>query len=250
MAEILSKEWLSPGIKQFTIHAPLVAKHVQPGEFVILRISGTGAGIPLSIADFDRGCGTITVIVQEMGAATRQLVALKAGDRIADCIGPLSRPVHIGRLGTVVLAGGGIGVAAIYPVARAMRDAGNRIVSIIGARSRDMLICREKIASVSDALFITTDDGTYGRRGFVTDMLKDVILSDAPIAEVVAIGPLGMMRAVAEMTRPYCIRTVVSLSPLLASNIEGREFNAHTIDFTALIARQRLYLEQEKFAGS
>lgn len=269
MYTITKTEELSPGVKAFIIEAPLIARKCQPGQFVILRIDEDGERIPLTIADFDREAGTISLIFQEVGRTSRQLGALCTGDTILDVAGPLGQATHIEQFGTVICIGGGIGVAPVYPIARAYKQAGNKVISIIGARNADLLILEKEMAAVSDALYITTDDGSKGSRGLVTNPLEELIAAGERIALVMAIGPVVMMRGVAEVTRPYNISTIVSLNPIMVDGtgmcggcrvsvanqnkfacVDGPEFNAHEVDFASLMTRQRMYREQEKMERS
>jgi ferredoxin--NADP+ reductase len=262
---IVKKQELSPGVKLYAVAAPLVARKCRPGQFVILRIDEDGERIPLTIADFDRAAGTVTLIFQEVGRSTRQLGRLAAGDALLDLAGPLGKPTHIERFGTVVCIGGGIGVAPVYPIARAYKQAGNRVISIVGARSAELLILENAMTAVSDELFITTDDGSKGLQGLVVDPLKEMIAAGDKIDLVMAIGPVVMMRGVAEVTRPHGIPTVVSLNPIMVDGtgmcggcrvsvgdenkfacVDGPEFDAHQVDFAGLMVRQRMYHEQEK----
>ncbi|CUH93972.1 Sulfide dehydrogenase subunit beta [Propionispora sp. 2/2-37] len=265
MYKILAKQELAPNVKMFEMQAPRIAKKAQPGQFVILRIDEDGERVPLTIADFDREKGSITLIFQEVGATTKLLGALEAGDSLLDLVGPLGKPTHIENFGTVVCVGGGIGIAPVYPIARGMKQAGNHVISIIGARNRDILIYEEEMAAVSDTLYIATDDGSKGQKGFVTDPLKQMIAEGKKIDLVIAIGPVIMMRNVAEVTRPHEIPTVVSLNPIMVDGtgmcggcrvsvgnenkfacVDGPEFDAHKIDFAGLVARQRMYVDKEK----
>ncbi|MDT8901451.1 sulfide/dihydroorotate dehydrogenase-like FAD/NAD-binding protein [Anaeroselena agilis] len=265
MYEIVKKEVLSPGVLLFDVAAPLIAKKCQPGQFVILRIDEDGERIPLTIADFDREAGTITLIFQEVGHTTRQLGTLNKGDGLLDLVGPLGKATHIDKFGTVVCVGGGIGVAPVYPIARAYKQAGNKVVSIIGARNADLLILEKEMAAVSDELIITTDDGSKGRKGLVIHPLQEMIDAGEKIDVVMAIGPVIMMRSVADVTRPYNIHTVVSLNPIMVDGtgmcggcrvsvgeknkfacVDGPEFDAHQVDFNGLMARQRMYHDHEK----
>lgn len=267
MYKVLEKKVLSPGVIQMVIEAQLVARKAQPGEFIILRVTENGERIPLTIQDFDREKGTISIIFQEVGATTRDLGQLEAGQFLVDFVGPLGRPTHIEKMGTVVCVGGGIGVAPIYPIARGLKEAGNEVISIIGSRTKDLLILEEEMKQASSQLIITTDDGTYGRKGFVTQVLQDLIDKGEPIAEVIAIGPVVMMRAVAETTRPHGIKTVVSLNPIMVDGtgmcggcrvsvgndtkfacVDGPEFDGHKVDFSGLMSRQKMYKGQEKQA--
>ncbi|HAK75052.1 MAG TPA: sulfide/dihydroorotate dehydrogenase-like FAD/NAD-binding protein, partial [Sporomusaceae bacterium] len=198
MYTIVYAEELAPSVKLFHVQAPLIAKKCQPGQFVIVRIDEDGERIPLTIADFDREKGTITLIFQEVGHSTRQMGALKQGEQFLDVAGPLGKATHIENFGTVVCIGGGIGVAPVYPIARAYKEAGNKVISIIGARNEGLLILEKEMAAVSDVFHITTDDGSKGHKGLVIDPLKELIDAGEKIAVVMAIGPVVMMRSVAE----------------------------------------------------
>ena len=265
MYKIISAEELSAGVKSFIVEAPMVARKCQAGQFIILRIDEAGERIPLTIADYDREKGTIQLIFQEVGDTTRQLGTLKAGDALLDVAGPLGKATEIENYGTVVCIGGGIGVAPVYPIARAYKKAGNRVVSIIGARNADLLIMEKEMRSVSDVLHITTDDGSAGRKGLVVDPLKDMIAAGEKIDRVMAIGPMVMMRGVAEVTRPYGIHTLVSLNPIMVDGtgmcggcrcsvggetkfacVDGPEFDGHAVDFNGLMSRARMYQTQER----
>ena len=265
MYKIISAEELSAGVKSFIVEAPMVARKCQAGQFIILRIDEVGERIPLTIADYDREKGTIQLIFQEVGDTTRQLGTLKAGEALLDVAGPLGKATEIENYGTVVCIGGGIGVAPVYPIARAYKKAGNRVVSIIGARNADLLIMEKEMRSVSDVLHITTDDGSAGRKGLVVDPLKDMIAAGEKIARVMAIGPMVMMRGVAEVTRPHGIHTLVSLNPIMVDGtgmcggcrcsvggetkfacVDGPEFDGHLVDFNGLMSRARMYHTQER----
>ncbi len=265
MYKILSAEELSAGVKSFIVEAPMVARKCQAGQFIILRIDENGERIPLTIADYNREQGSIHLIFQEVGDTTRQLGTLKAGDALLDVAGPLGKATEIENFGTVVCIGGGIGVAPVYPIARAYKEAGNRVVSIIGARNADLLIMEKEMRSVSDVLHITTDDGSAGRKGLVVDPLKDMIAAGEKIDRVMAIGPMIMMRGVAEVTRPYKIPTLVSLNPIMVDGtgmcggcrcsvggetkfacVDGPEFDGHAVDFNGLMSRARMYQTQER----
>lgn len=265
MYKILVKQQLAPSVQLFEVEAPLIARKAQPGQFVILRINEDGERIPLTIADFNRETGSITLIFQEVGATTVELGKLNQGDFILDLVGPLGKATHIKKLGTIVCVGGGIGIAPVYPIARGMKEAGNEVISIIGARSKDILIYEEEMEAVSDELIITTDDGSKGRKCLVTVPLKELLDSDKNISLVVAIGPVIMMKFVAETTRPYGVPTVVSLNPIMVDGtgmcggcrvsvgnenkfacVDGPEFDGHKVDFDVLMSRQRMYKPQEK----
>jgi len=265
--QILETRLLATAVKQFKIAAPEIARKRKPGQFVVLRINEEGERIPLTMADADPEAGVITLIFQEVGKSTAKLGKLKAGDSISDLIGPLGVPTHIEKFGTVVCVGGGIGIAPVYPIAKALRQAGNTVLSIIGARTKDLLILEEEMAQVSNVLKVSTDDGSYGYHGFVSDVLQDVIVQGTNINLVVAIGPVPMMRVVCNVTRNKNIKTVVSLNPIMVDAtgmcgacrvtvggrtrfvcVDGPEFDGHQVDFAELVKRQRAYLEQEKKA--
>ena len=215
MFSILDARLLASAVKQFTIAAPEIAKKRKPGQFIVLRINEEGERIPLTIADADPKAGTITLIFQELGKSTEQLGKLKSGETISDLIGPLGVPTHIEKFGTVVCIGGGIGIAPVYPIAKGMREAGNRVISIIGARTKNLLILEEEMAKVSHSLKVSTDDGSYGYHGFVSDILQNLIDEGTNIDLAVAIGPVHMMRVICNVTRNQKIKTVVSLNPIM-----------------------------------
>ena len=265
MAKILKKTTLAPQVYEFIVDAPLVAHKCQPGQFVIIRTEEDSERIPLTIADFDREQGTITMIVQAVGNTTKHLCdTFNENDEILDVVGPLGMPSHIENFGTVVCVGGGIGVAPVYPIARALKEAGNKVISIIGARNKDLIIFEDKMAAISDELIITTDDGTAGQKGFVTDPLKKMLESGNMPGLVLAIGPVIMMKNVAETTRPYKVHTVASLNTIMVDGtgmcggcrvrvgddnkfacVDGPEFDAHLVDFANLVQRQQMYKGQE-----
>ena len=265
MVKILKTEELAPDIKLMELEAPLITQKVQPGQFVVLRIYEEGERIPLTIADTDKEKGILKIVFQEVGKSTKLLGTLKAGDEIVDLIGPLGRATKIEKFGTVVCIGGGVGTPEIYPVAKALRQADNKVISIIGARSKNLLIMEKEMRDASDELYITTDDGTYGHKGFVTDELKRIIDRGTKIDHVLAVGPVVMMKAVSKLTQPYNIPTLVSLNPIMLDAtgmcgvcrvevggetkfacVDGPEFDGHKVDFDLLIARQRIYLKEEK----
>ncbi|MBW2095825.1 MAG: sulfide/dihydroorotate dehydrogenase-like FAD/NAD-binding protein [Deltaproteobacteria bacterium] len=264
MPEVLQKDVLSTQIVRLRIKAPVIAQKRKPGQFVILRVHAKGERIPLTIVDSDRDTGTITLIFQVVGKTTHMLSKLKKGDNILDLVGPLGKPTEIERFGTVVVLGGGIGAAVAYPIAKGMKHAGNRVITILGARGKDLLILEEELASVSDEIIVTTDDGSYKRHGNVTEPLKE-LLENGKIDEVLAIGPVPMMRAVSEMTKSYNVRTQVSLNPIMVDgtgmcgacrvNIAGRikfacvdgpEFDGHQVDFSDLQMRLTAYRKEEE----
>ncbi|MFO0907549.1 MAG: sulfide/dihydroorotate dehydrogenase-like FAD/NAD-binding protein [Isosphaeraceae bacterium] len=264
MFPIVEAEFLAPDVKRFVIEAPRVARKRKAGQFVILRVHARGERVPLTIADSDPERGTITLIVQGIGKTTKLLNELGAGDSVLDLVGPLGTPSHIEKFGTVVVIGGGVGAAIAYPTARAMHEAGNRVVSILGGRNRSLVILEDELRAISDELHVTTDDGSHGRKGLVIDPLRDMIAAGTPIHLVLAIGPVRMMQAVAETTRPCAIPTVVSLNSLMVDGtgmcggcriitsagakfacVDGPEFDAHTVDFDILAQRNRMYAERE-----
>jgi ferredoxin--NADP+ reductase len=267
MNRILSKRVLSEGVKDIRVESPLIARKRKAGQFIMLRTGSEGERIPLTIADADPEEGWIRLIFQEVGKSTWDLGKLEVGDEITDLAGPLGRPTDIHQKGTVLCVGGGIGVAPVHPIAKAMKEAGNRVISIIGARSKDLLIMEDEMAAISDQLIICTDDGTAGRKGFVTDAIRDLLDGGEAVAECVAIGPVIMMKAVSDLTLGYEVPTVVSLNATMVDGtgmcggcrvtvdqrsrfvcVDGPEFDGHAVDFDELLQRQRAYTEQEKEA--
>ncbi|MEO0086951.1 MAG: sulfide/dihydroorotate dehydrogenase-like FAD/NAD-binding protein [candidate division WOR-3 bacterium] len=267
MAKILKKEILAPNIKKFIVEVPEIAKKAQPGQFVIIRIDEKGERIPLTIGDFDREKGTVTIVFQEVGKTTYQLGLLKEGDDILDFVGPLGRPSEIEKFGTVCCIGGGVGTPEIYPVARALKKVGNYVISIIGARTKELVIMEKEMKEVSDELYITTDDGTYGMKGLVTDALKKILDTGKKIDRVIAVGPVIMMKAVSELTKNYNIKTIVSLNAMMLDGtgmcgicrveiggetkfacVDGPEFDGHLVNYDLLMARLKTYLEEEKIS--
>ncbi|MBN1883354.1 MAG: sulfide/dihydroorotate dehydrogenase-like FAD/NAD-binding protein [Deltaproteobacteria bacterium] len=267
MAKIVTKERLSEQVVRMTVVSPRIARKRKAGQFVVLIINEQGERIPLTIVDSDPEIGTLTIIFQEVGKSTMHLGALNEGDEIAHVVGPLGRPTYIENFGTAVCVGGGVGIAALYPITHALHDAGNRVISIIGARNKDLLMLEDEMGAVSDELLICTDDGSYGPQGFVTSLLSEVVERKEKIKIVVAVGPVPMMHAVAELTRPYGINTVVSLNSIMLDGtgmcgtcrcevggktrfvcVEGPEFDGHEVDFDGLAKRQKAYLEAEKKA--
>ena len=265
MYKIDEVEELSAGVKSFWVDAPLVARKCQAGQFVILRIDEAGERIPLTIADYRREQGKIRLIFQEVGATTRQLGTMKNGEALLDLAGPLGKATEVEHYGTVVCIGGGIGVAPIYPIARAYKQAGNHVISILGARNADLLILEKEMREVSDELIITTDDGSIGQKGLVIDPLKKMIADGRSIDRVMAIGPMIMMKSVAEVTRPHKIHTLVSLNPIMVDGtgmcggcrcsvdgqtkfacVDGPEFDGHAVDFNGLMSRSRMYQLEDK----
>ena len=215
MFKIVHAKFLAPGIKRFVIEAPRIARKQQPGQFVILRIYEEGERIPVTIENSDPERGTVSIVVQSAGKTTQLLNSLETGGSILDVVGPLGKPSEIANYGTVVVVGGGVGTAMAYPTASALKRAGNRVLSIVGARNKELVILESEMRAVSDALMITTDDGSYAHKGFVTDKLRQLIDNGTRIDLVIAVGPIVMMKAVSELTRKENIRTVVSLNPIM-----------------------------------
>jgi ferredoxin/flavodoxin---NADP+ reductase len=263
--KIIHAEFLAPGIKRFVIEAPRIARKQKPGQFVILRIYEEGERIPVTIENSDAKRGTISIVVQAAGKTTHLLNSLETGDSILDVVGPLGKPSELRNYGTVVVVGGGVGTAMAYPTAAALKRAGNRVLSIVGARNKELVILESEMRAVSDALMITTDDGSYADRGFVTDKLRQLIENGARIDLVIAVGPIVMMKAVSEMTRKENIHTVVSLNPIMIDGtgmcggcrvlidgksafacVDGPEFDAHKVDFSVLVQRNAMYREAEQ----
>ena len=262
--EILRKEYPAPGIALFEVYTPLVARTVLAGQFVVVRADDYAERIPLTVVDRHLENGTITLIVQIVGLSTRKMERFQVGDAFLDIIGPLGRPTEVRKAGTVVCIGGGVGVAPVYPITKAFREAGNRIISIIGARNKEMIILEKEMLAVSDELFVTTDDGTAGRHGFVTDELRRIIADQVPIDLVAAVGPGIMMKAVCDLTRTSGIPTIVSLNSLMVDGtgmcgscritvgdqtkfvcVDGPEFDGHLVDFPELLKRSEMYKREE-----
>jgi ferredoxin--NADP+ reductase len=263
--KILLKEDLVPKIHLFKIDAPHVARKAQAGQFVVIRIDEKGERIPLTVADWDREEGSVTIVFMEVGTTTHRLALLETNDSITDFVGPLGLPTHIEKFGTVVCVAGGFAVATIMPIARAMREKGNRVISIMGARNKDLIFWEDELRRVSDQLIVTTDDGSYARKGLVTEPLKELLEGDTKIDRVIAIGPSIMMRFAAKTTEPYGVKTIVSLNPIMVdgtgmcgccrvsvgsitkfASVDGPDFDGHQVDWDLLFARQRIYLNEEK----
>ncbi len=265
MYKILKKKPLSDTVKLMKIKAPLVAKKAKPGQFIILRIDETGERIPLTIAGYERKEGSITIIFMEVGKTTKQLGSMEEGDKILNFAGPLGIPSEIEKYGTVVCIGGGVGIAPLYPIIRALKNAGNKVISILGARNKDLLMLEKEIAEDSDELLIATDDGSKGHKGFVSGVLQKLIDEDTDIDVVWAIGPVIMMKVIADLTRKYDIKTVVSLNPIMVDGtgmcggcrvtvgdetkfacVDGPEFDGHKVDFDNLMLRNKRFVDEEK----
>ena len=265
MYKIVQKEVLAPTIVKYVIEAPYVAKKRKAGNFVIIRVDETGERIPLTLVDSDLTAGTVTLIVQAIGKTTKSLSLKNVGDHILDLMGPLGNPTPIETGKTIACIGGGVGTAELYPITKALKEAGNTIYTIVGARSKELVILEKEMETVSHRLYITTDDGSYKRKGFVTDQLKELLDANLGINMVYAIGPLPMMKAVSNLTKPYNIRTVISLNAVMVDGtgmcggcrvsingqmkfacVDGPEFEAHDVDFDEMLLRNRSYLEKEK----
>jgi ferredoxin--NADP+ reductase len=261
---ILFKEDLVPNIHLFRVEAPAVAKKAQAGQFVVVRIGEIGERIPLTIADWDNAEGSLTIVFMEVGTTTARLAQLKEGDFINDFVGPLGLPTHVEKFGTVVCVAGGVGVAPITPIARALKKAGNKIISILGARSKDLLFWEDRLRRFSDQLIVTTDDGTYGRKGLVTEPLKELLAGSEKVDRVIAIGPSIMMKFCAKTTEPFGVKTIVSLNPIMVDGtgmcgccrvavggvtkfacVDGPDFDGHQVDWDLLFARQAAYRDDE-----
>lgn len=265
MFKIVKREEMSNGTVILNeIDAPLIARKAKPGQFVILKANETGERIPLTMANTDPEKGTITVIYMVVGKSTAIFRDLKVGDGYQDVIGPLGKPTHIERVGKVVCVGGGTGIAVLHPITRALKEIGNHVTCIIGARSKDLLILEDHMKAASHELLITTDDGSYGRKGFVTDALKDV-LDKGGVELAVAIGPVPMMKFVSRLTKEYNVKTIVSLNPIMVDGtgmcggcrvtvgnetrfacVDGPEFDGHLVDYDELMLRLQSYCEDEK----
>ncbi|MEM2104349.1 MAG: sulfide/dihydroorotate dehydrogenase-like FAD/NAD-binding protein [Candidatus Bathyarchaeia archaeon] len=264
---IVNKKELAQNTKLVEVLAPQIAEKAQAGQFVILRVDEKGERFPLTIVDWSREKGTITLIFLEVGVSTKKLGELEEGEAVLDVAGPLGNPSEIRNYGLVCVVGGGVGIAAAYPIAYALKKAGNNVISIIGARTSSLLILEEDMGKVSDEIYISTDDGTKGQKGFVSDVLKGLIQKGYNFNLVYAIGPAVMMRAVAEVTRPYNLKTIASLNSIMVDGmgmcgacrvtvdgktkfacVDGPEFDAHKVDFGELIKRQMSFLAEEKRA--
>ena len=266
--KILHKETLSDVTKLMIVAAPAVARKTRAGQFVILRIDERGERIPLTVADYDREAGTITIIFQEVGKTTRQLGTLEPGDELATFVGPLGHPTEIQNYGTVVCVGGGVGIAPLYPIARALKEAGNTVLSIIGARNRTLLFWEDKMRAVSDQLIVCTDDGSKGRKALVPEPLKELLEQRrGEIARVWVIGPAIMMKFASLTTKPFQVPTIVSLNTIMVDGtgmcggcrvlleegaqfvcVDGPEFDGHQVDWDNLLARQQFYRAEEQQA--
>lgn len=271
MFKIIEKQELAKDITKIVVEAPQIAKKTKAGQFVVIIVDDKGERIPLTLADWDKDKGNITLILQKVGFSTRALGNLKVGDSIAHILGPLGHPTEIKNLGTVICIGGGVGIAEVYPVSWAFKEAGNRVIGIIGARAKDLLILEHEMKGICDELFVTTDDGSYARKGLVTDVLKEFleVIEKSTHTKypnlVYCIGPVLMMKAVSELTKNYNIKTIVSLNPIMVDAtgmcgscrctvggrtvfgcVDGPDFDAHQVDFDELEKRLSLFKNQEE----
>ena len=270
MNEIIAKEQLSQDVYRMRVKAPLIAEERQPGQFIILQLDTEfGERIPLTIADADAAEGSITIIFQAVGKSTKLLAQMKAGEEIPNLVGPLGRPTHIEKFGTVVCVGGGIGVAPMYPIAQGMKKAGNKLIVIIGARTKELVILEKEMRAIADEVIVCTDDGSYGRKCLVTEPLKE-LCSQSPKPDLaVAIGPPVMMKFCSLTTKPFAVPTVVSLNTIMIDGtgmcggcrvtvggqtkfvcVDGPEFDGHLVEFDQMIQRLGSYREQEKLAAA
>ena len=266
MNKIIRRNQLSDNVVELVVESTVIARKRKAGQFIILRTHASKAErVPLTIADADPNAGTITLVFQVVGKSTAELSDLKEGDSIHDLAGPLGKPTHIENFGNVICIGGGIGIAPLHPIAQAMKSAGNRVTSILGARTKDLLIMQEQMKRASDEVIVVTDDGSAGDQGFVTTALEKLISSGKKIDMVVAIGPAIMMKMVCKVTKPHDIKTVVSLNTIMVDGtgmcgccrvsvdgttqfvcVDGPEFDGHKVDFEGMMQRQSTYLDQEK----
>ncbi len=266
--KILKKENLAPQIRLFRVRAPHIASKSEAGQFVVVRLNETGERIPLTIAEHDPEEGSITIVIQEIGKSTIQLGMMKEGETIEDILGPLGIPSPIKKMGTVLCVGGGLGVAPLYPEARKYKDVGNKVISLIGAKSKNFFFFKERMERVSDEVLYSSDDGSFGHHGFVTDLVRKVLDRKEKIEEVTAIGPLPMMKAVSDLTKKYNIKTRVSLNSVMVDAtgmcggcrvtvggkvkftcVDGPGFDGHKVDFDELVHRQKRFEKEEKIAS-
>lgn len=267
--EILDKkvigEFNGTKIVQMSIFSPIIAQNYQPGQFVIIMVEETGERIPLTITETDIQRGSITLIFQEIGFTTKLLGMKNKGECIYHIVGPLGKPTKIEYFGTVVIIGGGVGSAEVYPVTKALKEKNNKIITILGARNKNLVILEDKFKEISDEIYITTDDGSYGRKGFVSDVLQDILKNKVKIHMIYAVGPIPMMKTVANLLKPYGIKTIVSLNTIMVDGTgmcgscrityegkikyvccDGPEFDAHKVDWDEILKRNMSYIQQEK----
>lgn len=265
MFKIVNKEVLNPMVTLLEVEAPYIARKAQPGQFIMLRTHEEGERIPLTIADYDAGKGTVTIVFQVVGKTTKVLGAMEEGDEILDFVGPLGTASHFDAVKKVAVIGGGLGTAIAYPQAKKLHAEGAEVHSIIGFRNKDIIIFEDRLKAVSDKLIVATDDGSNGTKGFVTDMLKSLIEEGNQYDLVIAIGPLMMMKVVCELTRQYGIKTIVSMNPVMIDGtgmcggcrltvggvtkfacVHGPDFDGHQVDFNEAMRRQNMYKKEEK----
>ncbi len=264
LSRIVYKEQLSESVVRMDLDAPEIARKRRAGQFLVLKVNEQGERIPLTIVDSNGGKGTVTIIYQIVGKTTALMATLAVGDDIQDVQGPLGNPTEIENYGHVVCIGGGVGVGVIYPITKALQEAGNRVTSIIGARNKSLIILEKEMRAASDKLVVATDDGSYGVHGFVSNVLQGIINAGEKVDRVYAIGPVPMMKVIANLTRPYGIKTIVSLNAIMVDAtgmcgacrvaiggktkftcVDGPEFDGHEVDFDLLTSRLRMYCEQE-----
>lgn len=262
--KILSKKELCPNQYEMVIEAPFVVRNAKAGQFIIFRAEENGERVPLTIADIDKEKGSLTIVFMAVGYSTKKLAALNEGDELVDIVGPLGQPTHIKNYGTVVCLAGGYGAAPCYLIAKAFKDAGNKVYMVMGARTKELIFWADKMKDACNELFITTDDGSMGEKGFVTGVLERIIKTEK-VDYAIAVGPMPMMRAVADMTRDTGIYTEASMNPIMVDGtgmcgacrvtvggetkfacVDGPDFNAHLIDFDEVINRTRIYKDQEQ----
>lgn len=265
MYEILTKKLIAPSTYQMEIYAPRVAKKIQAGQFIILRVCDEGERIPLTSADVDKSRDAVMIIFNVVGLSTKLLAALVVGDRLQDFVGPLGRATKIDGLKRVLCIGGGVGTAVVYPIVKQLYENDTYVDVIVGARNRDYIILEDELIKCSDRLFITTDDGTYGKKGFVTDALKDLLENDEQYDEIITIGPMIMMKFVCKLTEKYGVKTIVSLNPLMVDGtgmcgccrvrvggetkyacVDGPDFDGHKVDFDEAMTRSNIFKQEEK----
>jgi ferredoxin--NADP+ reductase len=263
--KIIAKEKLNPNIDYMRIEAPAVARKARPGQFVVIRVDEKGERIPLTLADWDDKEGTVTLVAMKVGTSTHKLSSLAPGDSLLNLVGPLGLPTETEKFGTVICIGGGVGIAPIFPIARDLKREGNKVISIIGARSSDLLFWEDRMRTVSDELIVTTDDGSYARKGLVTEPLKELLEGKEKIARVIAIGPAIMMKFCSLTTKPFGVPTFVSLNSIMVDGtgmcgccrvnvggttkfacVDGPDFDGHEVDWNLLGKRQQTYLDEEK----
>ncbi|MCX8038577.1 MAG: sulfide/dihydroorotate dehydrogenase-like FAD/NAD-binding protein [Candidatus Sumerlaeia bacterium] len=267
MARILKRTELAPKIVELVLDAPDIARQHKPGQFIILRPDARGERVPMSVANVDLAQGTITTVIQEVGVTSAKLCAMKAGEEVASVVGPLGRPTHIEKFGVAVCVGGGAGIPPLHLIAKRLKETGNYLISILGGRDKRYVLMENEMRAISDEVILTTDDGSYGKKGFVTVALQELIDSGRHLDYVLAIGPPMMMKAVAEVTRPHKIMTVASLNTIMIDGtgmcgacrvsiggktnfvcVDGPEFDAHLVDFDEMMKRLRMYRTQEQLA--